>query len=132
MQLLPVILSALLLIAAVVLSYRSWHERYAEQQRYEAMLAQLDACLANERADLLMIVNRCDSFDRKNLHEIQAYQSCCDDYYATMHRHWAVRDSLINLYDTTDPLREQFRQIWLNREITMGNELLPILQSKVR
>ena len=90
------------------------------------MLAQLDACLANERADLLMIVNRYDSFDRKSQHEIQAYQSCCDDYHATMHRHWAVRDSLINLYDTTDPLREQFRQIWLNREITMYNELMPI------
>ena len=131
-QLLPVILSALLLIAAVVLSYRSWHERYAEQQRYEAMLAQLDACLANERADLLMIVNRRDSFDRTNLHEMQTYQSCCDDYYATMHRHWAVRDSLTNLYDTTDPLREQFRQIWLNRETTMNNELLLILQSKLR
>ncbi|MBQ7648371.1 MAG: protein kinase [Paludibacteraceae bacterium] len=122
-QLLPVILSALLLIAAVVLSYRSWHERYAEQQRYEAMLAQLDACLANERADLLMIVNRCDSFDKK---------SCYADYYATMHRHWAVRDSLTNLYDTTDPLREQFWQIWVNRETTMNNELLPILLSKLR
>ena len=121
-QLLPVILSALLLIAAVVLSYRSWHERYAEQQRYEAMLAQLDACLANERADLLTIVNRCDSFDKK---------SCYADYYATMHRHWAVRDSLTNLYDTTDPLREQFWQIWVNRETTMNNELLPILQSKL-
>lgn len=122
-QLLPVILSALLLIAAVVLSYRSWHERYAEQQRYEAMLAQLDACLANERADLLMIVNRCDSVDKK---------SCYADYYATMHRHWAVRDSLTNLYDTTDPLREQFWQIWVNRETTMNNELLPILLSKLR
>lgn len=131
-QLLPVILSALLLIAAVVLTYRSWHERYAEQQRYEAMLAQLDACLANERTDLLMIVNRYDSFDRKSQHEIQAYQSCCDDYHATMHRHWAVRDSLTNLYDTTDPLREQFWQIWLNRETTMKNELWPILVSKLR
>ncbi len=84
-QLLPVILSALLLIAAVVLSYRSWHERYAEQQRYEAMLAQLDACLANERADLLMIVNRCDSFDRTNLHEMQTYQSLL----CRLHRHLA-------------------------------------------
>lgn len=131
-QLLPVILSTLLLIAAVVLSYRSWHERYVGQQRYEAMLAQLDACLANERADLLTIVSRCDSFDRTNLHEMHTYQACYADYTATLRRHWAVRDSLTNLYDTTDPLREQFWQLWLNRETTMNNELLPILQSKLR
>lgn len=43
-----------------------------------------------------------------------------------------MRDSLTNLYDTTDPLREQFWQLWLNRETAMNNELLPILQSKLR
>ena len=96
------------------------------------MLAQLDACLANERADLLTIVSRCDSFDRTNLHEMHTYQACYADYTATLRRHWAVRDSLTNLYATTDPLREQFWQLWLNRETTMNNELLPILQSKLR
>ena len=131
-QLLPVILSAILLIAAVVLFYRSWHERYAEQQRYEAMVAQLDTCLANERADLMTIINRRESYDRQNAEEMLAFRACFSDYNEVMHRHWALRDSLTNLYDATDPLREQFWQIWVNRETKMNNELMPILQSKLR
>ena len=131
-QLLPVILSAILLIAAVVLFYRSWHERYVEQQRYEAMLAQIDTCLANERDALLTVINRRDSFDRTNVQEMQVYQSCFADYATIMQRHGALRDSLANLYDPSDPLREQFWQLWLNREIRMNNELLLILQSKLK
>ena len=61
-----------------------------------------------------------------------AFSACFSDYNEVMHRHWALRDSLTNLYDATDPLREQFCQIWVNRETKRNNELMPILQSKLK
>ena len=94
--------------------------------------AQLDTCLANECADLMTIINRRESYDRQNAEEMLAFRACFSDYNEVMHRHWALRDSLTNLYDATDPLREQFWQIWVNRETKMHNELMPILQSKLR
>lgn len=96
------------------------------------MVAQLDTCLANERADLMTIINRRESYDRQNAEEMLAFSACFSDYIEVMHRHWALRDSLTNLYDATDPLHEQFWQMWVNRETKMNNELMSILQSKLR
>lgn len=65
-RLLPIILSALLLVAAIALSYISWHERHIEQQRFEAMTAQANSYIAKERDYLLEMINSHDTFDRNN------------------------------------------------------------------
>ena len=116
-RLLPVFLSALLLAAAVTLFYLSWHERQKEQQRFEAMCAQVDSYIAQERAHLL---------DRL------AYVACHEEWSNYVQSQWAVRDSLMNLYPENDPIREQFWQLWVHREAEMNNELLPILSAKLK
>ena len=131
-RLLPVILSALLLAAAITLFYLSWHERQLEQQRFEAMTAQVDAHIAKERAHLLEIVNRRDSFDANNPTDMQAYAACNEAYSNYVQSQWLIRDSLMNLYPENDPMREQFWQLWVRREAEMNTELLHILSSKLQ
>lgn len=129
-RLLPVFLSSLLLLTAITLFYLSWHERQLEQQRFEAMTALVDSCIAKERAHLLEIINRNDSFDTNNRADILAFGACLEEYSNYEQSQWSVRDSLMNLYPENDPLREQFWQLWVRREAAMNNELLPLLYSK--
>ena len=126
-RLLPVFLSALLLAAAVTLFHLSWHERHLEQQRFETMIAQVDSYIAEERAHLLEIINRRDSFD-----DAQAYVACLEAYSNYVQSRWAVRDSLMNLYEENDPLREQCWQYWVHQEAQMNTELMDILSSKLQ
>ncbi len=130
-RLLPVILSALLLAAAITLFYFSWHERHKEQQRFEAMTAQVDAHIAKERAYLLEMINSCDSFDANNPVDMQAYIACHEEYSNYVQSQWLIRDSLMNLYPENDPMREQCWQLWVRREAEMNTELLHILSSKL-
>ena len=129
-RLLPVFLSSLLLLSAITLFYLSYHERQLEQQRFEAMTALVDSCIAKERAYLLEIINRNDSFDTNNQADIQAFVACIEEYSNYEQSQWSVRDSLMNLYPANDPLREQFWQLWVRREAEMNTELLPLLYSK--
>ena len=131
-RLLPVILSALLLAAAITLFYLSWHERQIEQRRFETMTAQVDSYIAEERAHLLEIINNRDSFDATNPTDAQAYVACHEAYSNYVQSRWAVRDSLMNQYEENDPMREQFWQLWVRREAEMNNELLPILSAKLK
>lgn len=131
-RLLPVILSALLLAAAITLFYLSWHERQLEQQRFEAMTAQVDAYIAKERAYLLEMINSCDTFDSNNPTDMQAYAACYEAYSNYVQSQWLIRDSLVNLYPENDPMREQCWQLWVRREAEMNTELLPILSSKLQ
>jgi len=131
-RLLPVILSALLLAAAITLFYLSWHERQKEQQRFEAMTAQVDAYIAKERAYLLEIINSRDTYSTKNEEDREAYALCNKQYSEYVQSQWAVRDSLMNLYPENDPLREQLWQLWVRREGEMNTELLSILASKLQ
>ena len=126
-RLLPVILSALLLTAAITLFYLSWYERHLEQQRFETMIAQVDSCIAKERAYLLEMINNCDSYDAENEEE-----SCYTRYSEFVQSQWAVRDSLMNLYEENDPLREQCWQYWVRQEAQMNTELIPLLSSKLK
>ena len=131
-RLLPVILSALLLAAAITLFYLSWHERQLEQQRFEAMTAQVDAHIAKERAYLLEMINSCDTFDSNNPTDMQAYATCYEVYSNYVQSQWLIRDSLVNLYPENDPMREQCWHLWVRREAEMNTELLPILSSKLQ
>ena len=131
-RLMPVILSALLLAAAITLFYLSWHERQKEQQRFEAMTAQVDAHIAAERAYLLEIINSRDTYDASNEEDKEAYALCNKQYSEYVQSQWAVRDSLMNLYEENDPLREQLWQLWVRREGEMNTELLSLLSAKLK
>ena len=127
---LPVLLSVLLLIAASLLLYLSWHQRHAEQQRYEAMLAQVDSYMALERDQLLSIINRAESYNINDIDEYMAFNACWRDINNMRAQQWAIRDSLAALYPENDPLREQFIQLWNRSEEEMSQELYPILTNK--
>lgn len=131
-RLLPIIFSALLLTAAITLFYLSWYERQKEQQRFETMTEQVDSYIAKERAHLLEIVNRRDSFDANNPVDRQAHIACHEEYSNYVQSQWIIRDSLMNLYPENDPLREQFWQLWVHREAEMNTELMHILSSKLK
>ena len=131
-RLLPVILSALLLAAAITLFYLSWHERQKEQQRFEAMTAQVDAYIDKERAYLLEIINSRDTYDASNEEDREAYALCNKQYSEYVQSQWLIRDSLMNLYPENDPLREQLWQLWVRREGEMNTELLSLLSAKLK
>lgn len=156
MLLLPVLLSALLLGAAAALFYISWQERQSEQQRidelnaqiaayeereraqlekqkrYEAMCAQMDSILAQERAQIMEIVNRRKSYDTRDTVEMTAFSKASSDWNDIMESYNMQRDSLTNLFDETDPLREQFWQRWMHLFLDMYNELVPQLSGKLK
>lgn len=131
-RLLPVVFSALLLAAAITLFYISWHERQLEQQRFEAMTAQVDYYIAKEREYLLELINSRDSYDADNTEDWIAYALCNKQYSEYVQSQWAVRDSLVNLYPENDPMREQCWQLWVRRESEMSTELTHILASKLQ
>ena len=144
------------LAAAAALFYISWHERQSEQQRidelnaqiaayeereraqlekqkrYEAMCAQMDSILAQERAQLLKIVNRRKSYDYNNPEEMTAYAYAFGDWNNITVSFDKQRDSLTNLFDETDPLREQFWQRWVHQCVDISNELMPQLNGKLK
>lgn len=131
-RLLPVILSAILLIVAITLFYLSWHERQKEQQRFETMTEQVDSYFAKERAYLLELINSRDTYSAKNEEDREAYTRCYTQYSEYVQSQWIIRDSLMNLYPENDPMREQLWQLWVRREAEMNTELIAILSSKLK
>lgn len=129
---LPIAFSIVLLAVAITFFYLSWHERHEEQLRFEAMTAQVDAYISQERTHLLEIINRRDSYDTNNPADMQAYTQCCADYSQYLQYQWTVRDSLMNLYPENDPLREQFWQLWVRREVELISELNHQLTAKLK
>ena len=101
-----------------------------KQQRYEAMTAQVDSIIAQERVQLEEIVNRRESYLISDVEEMQAFSAACSDYSLLMQRFNTERDSLTNLYDPSDPLREQFWQMCLHKQTELHNELYNVLTSK--
>ena len=94
-------------------------EQLKEKKRYEAMCAQVDFYIAQEREQLLEIVNRRQSYEEEILaHEKDAYDN--DRVTDSFEK---KRDSLLNLYDESDPLREQFWQRWERLEKVMYKEV---------
>ena len=131
-RIVPVLVAAVLLVVATALFYLSWHERHEEQQRYEAMQTLIEGYLAQERKQLLQIVNRYDAFDMLNTADMVAYSACFQEYCDCQKRYATIRDSLTAAYDENDPLREQFWQMWVHRETELHNELLPQITGKLK
>ncbi len=94
-------------------------EQLKEKKRYEAMCAQVDFYIAQEREQLLEIVNRRQSYEEEILYrEKDSY-----DNELVTYSFEKKRDSLLNLYDESDPLRDQFWQRWERLERVMYKEV---------
>ena len=94
-------------------------EQLKEKKRYEAMCAQVDFYIAQEREQLLEIVNRRQSYEEEILYrEKDSYDN--DRVTDSFEK---KRDSLLNLYDESDPLRDQFWQRWERLERVMYKEV---------
>lgn len=106
-RLIPTLISALLLIAAATFFYLSWHERHKEQRRYHAMVALVETYIEQERE------------------ELSNAQEEIDYYVGVRNRYWQIRDSLMDTYPATDPLREQLFQLWTHRECDLDAEQFP-------
>lgn len=131
-RLLPIVLSILLLIVSAALFYLSWDESHTAQKRYSQMTERVESHIAIEREQLLDIINRPDSFDRRNVADVMAYRACLTEYSTIRHQQWTIRDSLMALYPEDDPLREQLFQLWTRREAELDSELYPQLTGKLK
>jgi len=127
----PIVLSLMMLIAASILFGQARYTKIIEQQKYEAMQAQVDSLIAIERAELMEIVNRYEVFHVKNASEQRLYTECSAQYADHMVRYNHVRDSIAACYDENDPRREQFWQMCLHKQTELHNELFYVLSSKV-
>lgn len=127
----PIVLSLMMLIAASILFGQARHTKIVEQQKYEAMQAQVDSLIAIERAELTEIVNRYEVFHLNNANEQRLYNECITQYADNISRYNHVRDSMATLYDEKDLLREQFWQLHLHKQTEMNNELFNVLTSKL-
>ena len=96
------------------------------------MTAQVDYYIAKEREYLLELINSRDSYDADNTVDLKAHALCLTQYNEYVQSQWVVRDSLMNLYQENDPLREQLWQLWVRREADMNTELLPLLFTKLQ
>ena len=129
---LPIFLSVVLLIVAVALFYLSRHERHAEQQRYDDMVAQVDKYIAEERAQMQALIARTDSFDSNSAAGRLAYSEYLKENTAIRQHSWHLRDSLIATYPDSDPLREQLFQLWTHKDVELDNECLQQIRGKIR
>lgn len=127
----PIVLSLMMLIAASILFGQARYTKIIEQQKYEAMQAQVDSLIAVERAELTEIVNRYEVFHWNNTNEQRLYTECVTQYADNISRYNHVRDSMATLYDENDPRREQFWQLHLHKQTEMNNELFNVLTSKL-
>lgn len=131
-RVLPVVLSVVLLVVAAALFYLSWHERYVAQQRYDAMLAQVDTYIAQEEEEYIELANRPVSFDSKSSVDMVAFMNYIDEHGVMRERYRAIRDSLMSAYEENDPLREQLFHLWSIKEMELDKEYYPQLYAKMR
>ena len=129
-SLLPVFVSIVLLSIAALFFYLSWHERYAEQQRYEKMVALVDSYMVSERERIIELANRPVSFDSRSTADMIAYAAYLNEYTQMRQQQWEIRDSLIATYAENDMLREQLFTRWTNKELELDKEFYPQILGK--
>ena len=131
-RMLPMLLSVVLFVVAAMFFYLSWHSRYAEQQRYDAMLTQVEKYMAQEEAEYMELVNRPVHFDQSVKADIIAYKNYIDERGVMRYRYWAIRDSIMATYEGNDPLREQFFHLWSMKEQKLDTEYYPLMRDKMK
>ena len=129
-SLLPVFVSIVLLSIAALFFYLSWHERYAEQQRYEKMVALVDSYMVSEREKIIEFANRPVSFDSRSTADMIAYAAYLNEYTQMRQQQWEIRDSLIATYPENDMLREQLFTRWTNKELELDKFFYPQILGK--
>ena len=128
----PIVLSILLFIVAALLFYSSWNAKRVEQERYNTMVTQIDYYMLQKQDIFSEILSRYEFFDISNPQDMLAYQSCAKEIAEQQQAQWGIRDSIMNSYDASDPLREQFWQIWTRKEAELTTEVLEALNDKIK
>jgi serine/threonine protein kinase len=131
LRILPVVLSLVLLAVASVLFWQARRTQEAEHQRYLDTKERAEALIREERADILQIVNGPDPVSNNGTRDIQTYRERFQRYSECSKTYARKRDSVMALYDESDPLREQFWHMHVHMETELYNELVPLLNSKI-
>ena len=118
-RLIPLILSVALLIIASILFWMAYQERHAEQRKQQEMMAQLDKAYAVHAARLHEAIGNASTY-------IEAINMLSQ----ISQEGWAVRDSLMALYPSEDPIRVIVFDLWTQRDAVLQNELIQASQNK--
>lgn len=106
-------------------------ERQKEQRRYDDMCALADEYIALERSQIMALLDRPVSFDRREIEDVNAYAAYFKEFIDLRERQFRMRDSLIATFPENDPLREQFSQRWYHLDLLLFNELSPKFNEKL-
>ncbi len=128
----PIVLSIILFILAALLFYSSWNAKRIEQERYNTMIAQIDSCMLQKQDVFNEILSRNKMYDMSNMQDVMAYQAVVDEIAKQQKAQWAIRDSIINTYNLSDPMREQFWQIWTRKESELITDVMKRLSDKLK
>lgn len=131
-RIIPIVLSILLFIVAALLFYSSWNAKRVEQERYNTMITQIDFYMLQKQDVFDEILSRNKMYDMSNMQDVMAYQAVVDEIAKQQKAQWAIRDSIINTYNLSDPMREQFWQIWTRKEAELTTEVLEALNDKIK
>ena len=131
-RIIPIVLSILLFIVAALLFYSSWNAKRVEQERYNTMIAQIDSCMLQKQDVFDEILSRNKMYDMSNMQDVMAYQAVVDEIAKQQKAQWAIRDSIINTYNLSDPMREQFWQIWTRKESELTTDVMKKLSDKLK
>ena len=128
----PIVLSIILFILAALLFYSSWNAKRIEHERYNTMITQIDFYMLQKQDVFDEILSRNKMYDMSNMQDVMAYQAVVDEIAKQQKAQWVIRDSIINTYELSDPLREQFWQIWTRKEAELTTEVLEALNDKIK
>ena len=131
-RIIPIVLSILLFIVAALLFYSSWNAKRVEQERYNTMITQIDFYMLQKQDVFDEILSRNKMYDMSNMQDVMAYQAVVDEIAKQQKAQWAIRDSIINTYELSDPLREQFWQIWTRKEAELTTDVMKKLSDKLK
>lgn len=131
-RIIPIVLSILLFIVAALLFYSSWNAKRVEQERYNTMITQIDFYMLQKQDVFDEILSRNKMYDMSNIQDVMAYQAVVDEIAEQQQAQWIIRDSIINTYELSDPLREQFWQIWTRKEAELTTDVLEALNDKIK
>lgn len=131
-RIIPIVLSILLFIVAALLFYSSWNAKRVEQERYNTMITQIDFYMLQKQDVFDEILSRNKMYDMSNMQDVMAYQAVVDEIAKQQKAQWAIRDSIANTYNLSDPMREQFWQIWTRKEAELTTDVMKRLSDKLK
>lgn len=131
-RIVPIAFTTTLFIVAALLFYSSWNAKRVEQERYNTMITQIDFYMLQKQDVFDEILSRNKMYDMSNMQDVMAYQAVVDEIAKQQKAQWAIRDSIANTYELSDPLREQFWQIWSRKELELTRDVMKRLSDKLK